>query len=171
MDPFIGLEKKEEQQSWYQAGLKPLDLWGFSAVGGGQFESSIYQLRTNQTRPSVLSAFHMQNLTFASSQLDLLKHDWSKSRLRASVCKYVRWGAPAGGGSGAAHAAAAAAVTGLGFKARSLQKTPGHSHGGSTGALADPLMWEKADCATVNGSSTSLSQAIGWSLADHLQQN
>lgn len=131
MDPFIGLEKKEEQQSWYQAGLKPLDLWGFSAVAGGQFESSIYQLRTNQTRPSVLSAFHMQNLTFASSQLDLLKHDWSKSGLHASVCKYVRRGARAGAGSGAAHA-------GLGFKARSLQRTPEDSHGGSAGAL----MWK-----------------------------
>lgn len=29
---------------------------------------------------------------------------------------------------------------GLGFQARSLQKTPGHSHGGSAGALADPLV-------------------------------
>lgn len=104
MDPFIGLEKKEEQQSWYQAGRKALDLWGSSAVAGGQFESSIYQLRPNQTRPSVVSAFHMLNLTFASSQLDLLKLDWSKRRLHASVCKYVRWGAPAGGGPGAAHA-------------------------------------------------------------------
>lgn len=50
MDLFIGLEKKEEQQSWYQSGLKPLDLWGFSAVVGGLFESAIYQLRSNQNQ-------------------------------------------------------------------------------------------------------------------------
>lgn len=50
MDPFIDSEKKEEQQSWYQSGLKPLDLWGFSAIAGGQFESSIYQLRPNQNQ-------------------------------------------------------------------------------------------------------------------------
>lgn len=50
MDLFIGLKKKEEQQSWYQSGLKPLDLWGFSAIAGGQFESAIYQLRPNQNQ-------------------------------------------------------------------------------------------------------------------------
>lgn len=50
MDLFIGLEKKEEQQSWYQSGLKPLDLWGFSKVAGGLFESAIYQLRPNQNQ-------------------------------------------------------------------------------------------------------------------------
>lgn len=50
MDLFIGLEKKEEQQSWYQSGLKPLDLWGFSAMAGGLFESAIYQLRPNQNQ-------------------------------------------------------------------------------------------------------------------------
>lgn len=50
MDLFIGLEKKEEQQSWYQSGLKPLDLWGFSAMAGGLLESAIYQLRPNQNQ-------------------------------------------------------------------------------------------------------------------------
>lgn len=50
------------------------------------------------------SAFHMQSVTFASSQLDLLKLDWSKTTKRkqqqwwwfvffwgASVCKYQPW--------------------------------------------------------------------------------
>lgn len=35
MDLFIGVKKKEKQQSWYQSGLKPLDLWGFSPMAGG----------------------------------------------------------------------------------------------------------------------------------------
>lgn len=102
MDLFIGLEKKEEQQSWYQSGLKPLDLWGFSAIAGGLFESAIYQLRPNQNQAS---AFHMQNLTFASSQLDLLKLDWSKKNLRGCllrICLQIcaaRRGQAAGRGS------------------------------------------------------------------------
>lgn len=50
-------------------------LGGFSANGeggGGLFESAIYQLRANQ---NWASSFLMQNLTFSTSQLDLLKHD------------------------------------------------------------------------------------------------
>lgn len=39
---------------------------------GGLFESAIYQLRPNQNQAS---SFHMLNVTFASSQLDLLKLD------------------------------------------------------------------------------------------------
>lgn len=94
MDLFIGLEKKEKQQSWYQSGLKPLDLWGFSAIAGGCLNLPFISLGLIKTRPFVASFFHMQNVTFASSQLDLLKLDWSKNlqgRLRASVCKYLWW--------------------------------------------------------------------------------
>lgn len=90
MDLFIGLEKKEKQQSWYQSGLKPLDLWGFSAIAGGCLNLPFISLGLIKTRPSVALSFHMQNVTFTSSQLDLLKLDWSKTcGLALHICLQI----------------------------------------------------------------------------------
>lgn len=88
MDPFIGSEKKEEQQSWYQSGLKPLDLWGFSAIVGGQFESSIYQLRPNQNQ-----AFSGRVLSHAKSYIRVqstwLVKAWLIKKSASCICLQI----------------------------------------------------------------------------------
>lgn len=45
--------------------------WG----GGGCLNLSFISSDIIKTRPSAVSAFHMQSVTLVSSQLDLLKHD------------------------------------------------------------------------------------------------
>lgn len=176
MDLFIGLEKKEEQQSWYQSGLKPLDLWGFSAIAGGSLNLPFISLGLIKTRPSVASSFHMQNVTFASSQLDLLKLDWSKNVRAGSAHLFANIRDEKGlrDEDLESHMQPLLGLHGTrrGFKVRSLQKTPAHVH-----MEAASVRWSICSlCDRVNGSTIRFffllaEVELRLRFADHLEEN
>lgn len=162
MDPFIGSEKKEEQQSWYQSGLKPLDLWGFSAIVGGQFESSIYQLRPNQNQ-----AFSGRVLSHAKSYIRVqstwLVKAWLIKKSASCICLQI-----------------SAAMSGCRRRTRSCTRSRRRQvpawdlkpvlfkRDQNIHTEAPPVRWlirwreKRGLCNTVNGSNTSLSR--GWGL-------